>query len=185
MFAIAAMALAAGCAAGSQTVQTARTARYRGDRLVLFAAAKAAVEAKYKLASSDETRLRIETTDRWYTPEGLGASERNNDMRDVPDRSVNLRLIVTLVPEGDAWTVAIDAPMLRYFAGRPNPDRLTLDDPSVPGWAIGRVDQLYAAIHDALQSYAVASPGGAPSSSSALPTAGTPPPEATRLVPRP
>jgi hypothetical protein len=177
-------ACAAGCAAGSQTVKTARTARYRGDGLVLFAAAKAAVEANYQLKSSDETSLRIETTDRWYTPDGLGASERNSDLRDVPDRSVNLRLVVKLVPEGELWGVSIDAPMLRYVAGRPNPDRLALEDPGVPGWAIGKVDQLYAAIHGALQSYAVGSPGGTTPSRNALPTEGTPPAEATQLVPR-
>jgi hypothetical protein len=172
-----------GCAASARTVAVAKTAQYRGDPLVMFAAARTAVAAKYKLASSDETQLRIETADRWYTPDGLGASERTGGIRDVPDRSVNFKAVVKLLPAGDAWKVSVDAVMLRYFTGRPNPDKLTLDDPSVPGWAIGKVDQLYAAVHDALHDYEVGSLSP-PRSPHALPAAGTPPPEATQLTPR-
>ena len=151
---LAVISVAAGCGAGSGAVE-ARAARYRGDKLVLFGAMKAVTEAKYKIAESDETTLRVATTGRWYAPDGLGASERQNDMRDVPDRSVHLRLVVTLVADGGDWTVSIAPIMMRYFAGRPNPDHLTPDDPSVPGWATGRVDKLRAAIHEALHSYQV------------------------------
>src|SRR6185503_17961342 len=130
---------AVGCGASSHAVE-ARAARYRGDQLVLFGAAKAVTEAKYPLAESDETTLRIATTGRWYTPDGLGAAERGSDMRDVPDRSVHMKLIVKLVADGSDWAVSVEPVMMRYFAGRPNPDQLTPDDPSVPGWATGRVD---------------------------------------------
>lgn len=151
----------AACAASRREVEVARTARYRGDQLAMFHAARQATADKYQIAMSDETALRIETTGRWYTPDGLGASERNSDMRDVPDRSIHLKMIVRLVPEGDGWVVAIEPVMMRYFTGRPNPDRLTLDDPSLPGWAHGRVDQLSSAIHRALARYQVLSAGGA------------------------
>jgi hypothetical protein len=150
---------ATACGASSHAVETARSARYRGDKLVLFEAARQATAAKYQLAESDETTLRIVTAGRWYRPDGLLASERGSDMRDVPDRSVHLKLIVKLVPDGSDWRVAIEPIMMRYFAGRPNPDHLTPDDPSVPGWATGRVDKLQAAIHEALQSYQVTSIG--------------------------
>ncbi len=150
----------AACGASRQEVEVARVARYRGDRLALFQAARQATADRYPIATSDEIALRIETAGRWYTPDGLGASERNDDMRDVPDRSIHLRLIVRLVPAGDDWTVAIEPVMMRYFAGRPNPDRLRPDDPSLPGWTGGRVDQLYSAIHRALARYQVGSPGG-------------------------
>jgi hypothetical protein len=195
--AIAAVAIAlVACAASHQEVEVARTARYRGDQLAMFRAARQATADKYQIAMSDETALRIETTGRWYTPEGLGASERNHDMRDVPDRSIHLRMIVRLVPEGDAWVVAIEPVMMRYFTGRPNPDRLTLDDPSLPGWTHGRVDQLHSAIHRALAGYQVQSPGGAvappaasgpaapPASGSAAPPASDPaPPPAPPAAP--
>ena len=44
-------------------------------------------QAKYKIEKSDETTLGIQTIGRWYTPEGLAAGERGDDMRDVPDKS--------------------------------------------------------------------------------------------------
>jgi hypothetical protein len=155
-----AIALAAGvalsaCAASRQEVELARGARYRGDKLAMLAAARLATADKYQIATSDETTLRIETAGRWYTPDGLGAAERSHDMRDVPDRSIHLRLIVRLVPRGDDWGVAIEPVMMRYFTGRPNPDVLAQDDPSLPGWTRGRVDQLYSAIHRALAGYQV------------------------------
>jgi hypothetical protein len=156
----AAGASALACGASRQEVEVARAAHYRGDRLALFQAARQATADRYAIAMSDETALRIETAGRWYTPDGLGASERNHDMRDVPDRSIHLRLIVRLVPVGDDWAVAIEPVMMRYFTGRPNPDKLGPDDPSLPGWTHGRVEQLYSAIHRALARYQVASPGG-------------------------
>jgi hypothetical protein len=158
VLAIALAAVAPACGASRQEIELARSARYRGDKLAMFGAARAATADKYRIATSDETTLRIETTGRWYTPDGLGASERSNDMRDVPDRSIHLRMIVRLVPRGDDWGVAVEPVMMRYFAGRPNPDPLAPDDPSQPGWAHGRVDQLYSALHRALASYQVAEP---------------------------
>jgi hypothetical protein len=151
----------AACGASRQEVEAAQAARYRGDKLALFQAARQATADKYPIVTSDETALRIETAGRWYTPDGLGASERNNDMRDVPDRSIHLRMLVRLVPAGDDWTVAVEPVMMRYFAGRPNPDRLKPDDPSLPGWTHGRVEQLYSAIHRALVRYEVVQ-GGMP-----------------------
>lgn len=90
----------------------------------------------------------------------LGASERNHDMRDVPDRSIHLRMIVRLVPSGDDWAVAIEPVMMRDCPGRPNPDHRKPDDPSLPGWTGGRVEQPYSACHRTLARYQDASPGG-------------------------
>jgi hypothetical protein len=89
-----------------------------------------------------------------------------------------MRLIVKLVPDGDNWQVAIEPVMMRYFAGRPNPDQLAPDDPSLPGWAPGKVEQLHHAIHEALASYEIKSPGGVvtapPASPGSEPAASTP-----------
>jgi hypothetical protein len=159
--AVAVAVAVAGCAASRHDVAAAKAARYRGDQLEMFRGVRAAIADKYTIELSDETTLRVVTTGRWYTPEGLGASERNGDMRDVPDRSIHLRMIVRLRPrDPDDWAVEIEPVMVRYFTGRPDPDFLTLDDPSVPGWARGRVDQLHSAIHRMLERYQVASPPG-------------------------
>lgn len=175
----------AACGPSNKEVALAKTARYSGDKLVLFHAVKAATEAKYQLAESDETTLGLSTTARWYTPEGLAASERNGDMRDVPDRSINIKLLVRLLPDGPNWIVSVEPKMLRYFAGRPNPDVLTPEDPSVPGWATGKVDQLQFAIHDALKQYEVKQPGGIAPAPAPAPAPAAPEPTNGSAAPTP
>ena len=60
-----------------------------------------------------------------------------------------------MLADGDNWIVEVTPNMLRYHAGRPNPDRLAPTDPSVPGWATGQVDELQYEIHNALKPYEV------------------------------
>jgi hypothetical protein len=174
LLAIVLCALATACATGGHAIATARAARYHGDKLALFAAMKATVETAYALARSDETALRIETSARWYTPDGLGG-ERGNDQRGAPDRRVGLAMIAALVPDGDDWAVTVEPQILRDVAGRAGPGQPAHSDPSdhrTPGWAIEEADRLHTSIHRALQSHAVENPPDFVQ------------PDANRLVPR-
>jgi hypothetical protein len=181
---------AVACGPSSKEVATAKTARYQGDKLQLFATVKATVEGKYKLSKSDETTLGMQTQPRWYSPEGLTTSASADDERDLPDKSIRLALVVTMLPDGDKWIIKVSALMQRKNAGMPKPDELSPEDPSVPGWATGKADQLAMDIHKALAQYEVKSPGGiapapapgpapdepsqtAPSGSAAPPAAGS------------
>ncbi len=146
----------AACGASSNEVKGAKEAHYKGDKMAIYNAAKDAVSAKYKIDKSDEPNLTIQTVGRWYTPEGLAASERG-DMRDVPDCSISITFSVALRPDGDAYVVQITPAYLRYYAGRPNPDTLAVDDPSIPGFAPGKVDALAVEIHEALKPFEVQS----------------------------
>lgn len=167
--------IATACGPSGKQIAMAKQARYQGDKLVLFNAMKTATADKYQLEMSDETQLGLRTVGRWYTPEGLAASERQGDMRDVPDNSLNIMFVVKLLPEGQSWVVSVDPKMLRYRAGRPNPDVIAANDPSVPGWATGKVDQLYASIHDALKQYEVKSVGGVAPAPAPEPAPAAPP----------
>lgn len=150
----------AACGPSAKEMGAAKAAHYKGDKLQLFATARAAAETKYTLQKVDETALGFQTQGKWYTPEGLVA-ERQDDMRMVPDRSLNIVLVVTLVPDGDTWVVKVEPVMLRYFQGRPNPDKLDAKDPSVPGWVNDRVEALQYEIYTALKQYEVKEgPGG-------------------------
>jgi hypothetical protein len=165
-------AFAFACGPSSGELKTAKTAHYKGDKLEMFNLAKETTEAKYKLQKSDENALGMQTVGRWYTPEGLAASERGDDMRDVPDKSLNVALVVTLVPDGDAYVVQVKPLMIRYHAGSPQPEPVGEDDASVPGWAHGKVDQLALDIHSALAKYEVKAPGGVmPAGPAAAPAA--------------
>ncbi|HEY4244277.1 MAG TPA: hypothetical protein VGM88_30900 [Kofleriaceae bacterium] len=158
---IAPVAIAA-CGPSGQEMSQAKTARYHGDKMAIFHAAKDATEAKYKLGKVDEVALGFQTEGRWYTPEGLAASERNGDMRDVPDKSLSIVFVVRVLPDGDNFIVQVEPHYMRYFAGRPNPDVLEANDPSIPGFATGKVEALQYDIYQALKPYAVASTGGTP-----------------------
>ncbi len=155
----------------------AKQARYQGDKLVLFNATKAVVESKHKLAKSDESALGMQTIGRWYTAEGMVAPGSDEDIRQVPDKSIRMTLVVRILPDRDNWIVHVEPSMLRRLAGSPKPDVLDPKDPSVPGWATGQVDTLQFEIHQALAQYQVKSPGGMAPAPSPAPAAPAPPAE--------
>ncbi|CAN5577640.1 hypothetical protein BH11MYX1_BH11MYX1_30790 [soil metagenome] len=159
---VVAIAIAA-CGPSSKELVGAKTAHYKGDKLAMFAAVKATVSEKYHIAKSDENALGMQTVGRWFTPEGLAAGERNDDMRDVPDKSLQIALVVTIQPDGDEYVVNVKPLMIRYIAGSPKPEPVAEHDPSVPGWASGKLDELALEIHSALAQYEVKTlPGSVP-----------------------
>jgi hypothetical protein len=179
-----ALALAA-CGASSGEVKAARTAHYTGDKMALFTAMKTAVEGKYKLDKVDETTLGLQTLGRWYNPEGQIAAEGNTtgDYKSgyktpYPDKSINIVYAVGLKQDGDAWVVQVKPVLNRYHAGSPQPEPLTEDDVSLPGWVGGKTDALAMDIHDALKQYEVKGvpqsvPAGPPGGNTAAPAAGS------------
>jgi hypothetical protein len=157
-FVLSALALAAlvACGPSSKEVAGAKSARYQGDKLQLFAEVKAATESKYKISKSDETSLGMQTEPRWFTNEGLGVTMRdNNDMTEVPDKSINIALVVTMLPDGSNWVVKVTPIMARYNQGIPKPEQVKEGDPSLPGWVQGKVDELALDIHKRLAKYEV------------------------------
>ena len=108
----------------------AKTARYTGDKLELFAAMRAAVEANYKLTKTDETTLAVQTEARWFSPEGLSQTPRGEgtEMIDLVDKSINIALVVALVPDGSVWVVKITPVMARFNQGIPKPEPLKEGD---------------------------------------------------------
>lgn len=164
----------------------AKTARYRGDKLEMFAATRAAVEAaNYKIAKSDETRLDLQTEARWFSQEGLSQTPRGEgtEMVDLTDKSINIAMVVALLPDGDDWVVKVTPVMARFNKGIPKPEPLKEGDASLPGWVESKTDSLALDIHKALSKWEVKSvPGQAPPPAAAAPAApaeGTAAPGAT------
>jgi hypothetical protein len=157
---LSALALAAlvACGPSSKEVATAKSARYQGDKLQLFAEAKAATESKYKLVKSDETSLGMQTEPRWYGVDGNSVTMRDSgDMTEMPDKAIHIALVVTLLPDGSNWVVKV-APLLeRYNRGIPKPEPLREGDASLPGWVQSKVDELALDIHKRLAKYEVKS----------------------------
>jgi hypothetical protein len=160
VYSVAAMAalVLGACGNSSKEVAMAKTARYQGDKLQMFAEMRAAVESDYQIARSDETKLGMQSTAKWYTPEGmvvtrLGSPDRGEGL--VPDRSVNFAIVAELLPDGEAWVVKVTPVMQQYTAGSPQPVPLKEDSADVPGWAHDRVDSLSLAIHNRLAKFQV------------------------------
>jgi hypothetical protein len=153
--ALAALALCA-CGSSSKEIAMAKTARYQGDKLMLFAETKAVVEGKYELAGTDETALGIQTRPRWYTPEGLAQND-TSDISMFPHYSLNIAMAVQLLPEGDNWIVKVTPRILRYNKGIPKPEPVKEGDYSLPNWVQSRTDELALDIHKKLTKYEVKS----------------------------
>ncbi|HTR49936.1 MAG TPA: hypothetical protein VMJ10_04455 [Kofleriaceae bacterium] len=184
------VALAACGGATSNDVKAARTAHYKGDKMQIFQAVKAAVETKYKIDRVDENQLLIETSGRWYTPEGLGVSERMDDIRDVPANSLHIHFLVALVADGDSYVVDVKGKWLKYIANSPKPQPLGEDDISVYGYAYEKRDALSVAIHDGLKTFEVQgvpamvpAGSGAPAPAPAAPAPAAPAPAAPAPAP--
>jgi hypothetical protein len=175
------------CGPSSKELATVRQARYTGDKAQLFTAAKGAVEAKYKIQKADDATLGMQTEGRWYSPEGQGISADTSDARSIPNRSINVALVVLLIAEGDAYAVSVKPLLARFSKGQPRPEPLDPADPSVPGWVSGKVDQLQFDVHAALAQWEVKQPGGvAPAPAPAPATApAAPDPAAGSAAPAP
>jgi hypothetical protein len=173
---------AVACGPNAQ-LTAAKTAHYKGDKQAMFDIAKNTVAENYNIQKADFASMGMQTNGRWYTPEGLAAAESGGDMRVVPDNSINIALVVTFVPDGDAYVVNVKPLMMRYHAGSPKPEPITESDPSVPGWAQGKVDSLAMDIHEALKQYEVKQMGGVtPAGPGAAPEA---PPAGSAAAPAP
>jgi hypothetical protein len=153
--ALAALVLCA-CGASSKEVAMAKTARYTGDKLVLFAETKAAVAGKYKLTKTDEMALTIETLPRWFTPDGLAANDAG-DVSMLQHLSLNIMMGVQLLPDGSNWVVKVTPVILRYNKGIPKPEPVKEGDYSLPNWVQSRTDELALDIHKQLAQYEVRS----------------------------
>jgi hypothetical protein len=161
--ALAALALGAvACGPGSSEVKGARTAHYKGDKLEIFHAMVDAVKAKYKIQRSDENTLGMETTGRWFNPEGQIAT-----------------------PDGDAWVVQVRPVIVRYNAGSPKPEPMKEDDMSLPGWVSGKTDAVVVDVHNALAKWEVKGVPAVVPAGSSPPPAPAPAPEGSAAAPAP
>ncbi len=167
----------------------AKQARYQGDKLAIFNAAKAAAESKHKLAVSDEMALGFQTTPRWYREDGVVARGTDENFQDIPDNSIRMSLVVRMLPDADKWIVQVEPLMHRKLIGSPAPQPLRPNDPSLPGWTRGQVDNLHFEIYQALKPYQVMTAGGvvpaAPSPSPVTPAPPVDPAGTTEPAPAP
>jgi hypothetical protein len=184
MIALALAAVAAvACGPSGKQIATAKQARYQGDQQQIFSVIKQTVEASHKVERADDAAYGLQTVGRWFNPEGQALPNAPDDIRDVPDRSLNIALVVTLVPEGAHHVVSVKPLIVRYRKNEPKPEIIENPeaDRSIPDWAHSKGDDLQVALHKALAQYEVkvtgAAPAGGPAPGSAAPATPTPSPD--------
>lgn len=180
------IACIAACGGPSgRDVAMAKQARYAGDKLQLFSIVKQTVEGKFKLEVSDETKLAVKTTGRWYTPDGLVSNWSPEDARGstdstrrgTPDRSVNVSMVAQLLPQGEHFILHVEPVVLRFHEGQPKFEPVRPDDPSMPGFVRSKTDELVYDIYQKLKPYELKSPTGQLAPPPANPDQAPPQPE--------
>jgi hypothetical protein len=147
-----------GCGPSTAEIKTAKATTYVGDANEIFGVIQQVVAETYKIADAGRTdeAIRLVTTEQWYSPEGGRQSAGGGDFVQLVDRSILLQLVVDLVPTAENHNVIQVTPRtLQHVSGSPKPRELAADDPNLPGWVTGRVDQLHHDLFKGLQKYVV------------------------------
>ena len=148
------MVMVVACGASSAELKTAQTATYNADPHEVFRAAATVTAETYKIAETDD--LQLITVEQWYSPEGGRESTGAGDFVQLVDRSIRLQLVVEVdAPANDRVRVIVTPKTFQHLEGSPKPRELAPDDPNVPSWVHGRVDDLQLAIYKRLQQSAV------------------------------
>lgn len=148
------------CGPSAAQIKTARTARYHADASVVFQAGVAALKANdYKVEQADPVTGRASTTGKWYEVDGTSMSRDSRGQAQMTSAG-GILLSVEIAVQVDAGSFWVDVipHVLQARSGYSAPLELKPDDPAMPGWVSGKLDNIYVSIYDGLKQYA-AQPG--------------------------
>lgn len=145
----------AACGPSSGQVKTAREASYRVDADTAFRAVVDTVARKYKVINADAPGGMLRTEDRWYEQDGTYEDKNANGGVMVESGSVVMYYLVKLAGGPSEYKVEVLPMVAQMRHGYAAPVKLQPDDLGYPGWVIGKTDDLYLEIHEALKAYAV------------------------------
>lgn len=149
-----------GCAGPSAAqIRTAKLAQYNAETDQLLDIAMQVAQRSYKLEPGTiEFKGTFSTVPQWYSAEGMrrGTSNEGNGDYVVNAMGGDIRLSLEVrVVAGPAGTsqIAVIPHTNQLVAGSPQPRSLAPDDPNLPGWVKGRVDQLSVDIYEAAKQF--------------------------------
>lgn len=155
-----ALLLAACGGPSTGTVQQARAAHYTVRAQAAFdQAIQGAQDQKWQIDEADPQQLGFRTNAKWFEPDGTSEDRSTeDDAAWVTDGSILLAFVVYVRgTDGDCW-VEIKPLVYEKVGGSPQPRQLTIDDPSMPGWVHGKLDNLTVSIHERLKAHMVGAP---------------------------
>lgn len=144
----------AACGPSSGQVKAAREASYRTDADTVFRAVVQQVGKKYKVINADAASGMLRTEDRWYEKDGTYEDKKANGGEIVEDGSVVMHYLVKLAGGPAEYKIEVIPMVAQMRNGYAAPVKLAPDDLQMPGWVIGKTDDLYLSIHESLKLYA-------------------------------
>lgn len=144
------------CGPSSGQVKTARDASYRTDADTVFRAVVQQVSKKYKVINADAAQGMLRTEDRWYEKDGTYEDKKANDGVIGEDGTIVMHYLVKLAGGPSEYKVEVIPMVAQVRNGYAAPVKLKPDDIAMPGWVIGKTDDLYLSIYESLKLYAVA-----------------------------
>jgi hypothetical protein len=169
----AAGALLAACGPSSAQLKQAREARYQGPRDEVFLDVADAVGKEHPIDRRDSAQAALVTRGRWFEADGTYEDKvvRQEDRMSLTDGAIFLSFTVKVVGDEPPFQVVIEPSVDQVRSGYSAPYHMKPDDPQMPGWVQGKVDDLQLAIHQRLQGRAAvagaATPAPAPAPSPA------------------
>ncbi len=145
-----------GCGPSSGQINQAKTATYRAEPSVVFRAVVDAVADKYKVRQADAAAGLIATEARWHEPDGTYEDKAAGDSGVIgQDGSIMLGFEVRMTEAAGAYAVEVIPRAQQMRDGYAAPFPLTPDDPQMPGWVVGKTDDLYLRINAKLKRFEV------------------------------
>jgi len=151
------VSLLAACGPSSGQIREARNARYETSAGAVFDAAMTAAHEHGGVAEYDANRGALRTIDRWYQQDGTSESITGDGKSLVEGGSILLSLMLEVKCDHECW-VEITPLVAEHVSGSPQARELAPDDPAMPGWVQGKIDNLYLAIHEQLKARALPPP---------------------------
>lgn len=137
-----------GCGGPSSAeIKDAKSAQYKADADVLLDIAIQVAQENYKVGQVDAANKRFATVPQFYSAEGGRQSAGAGGFVSISPGSVELMLVVEIVPGGVGHHVVVTPVTFQMVSGSPKPRELKPDDPNLPPWVLGRADALAVAIH--------------------------------------
>lgn len=149
---VAALAVTAGCGPSAAQLRQAREAQYEAPRAEVFRLAHAAVASEYGISAADPATGIIVTETRTYEPDGSSAGTGDQDRAGgmavrTESGAVILGFRVIVLGEAPPFRVRVEPVAQQMRANYSAPYTYLADDPAMPGWILGKVDNLQLDVH--------------------------------------
>lgn len=145
------------CGPSSGQIKTARTARYQTTASATFQAGVAALAKNdYKVAAADPVAGKARTVERWYENDGTFVNTNSDGEVIKRDGMVVLILELAVVADGTMFRVEVTPVAAQFRNGYSALVPLKDNDAAMSSWIVGKVDNLYLSVYEALKSDAIA-----------------------------